>query len=280
MIKCKLNVKFFNFQMSLEFLADLKVPFIKIGSGDANNFPLLIKAASMKIPLIISTGMQTMSTVDKIVEIMNQAGNDMYGLMHCVSSYPTAPRDCNLRMIPILMDRYPNVIIGYSGHELGVCVSKAAVLSGARIIERHFTLNKNQKGSDHSCSLEPKELLSLVQSIEQFKYNQYLLIPSYNVNEIIKILGREEDEFLEAALTQVSKKEILSSELACRRKLGKSVVAARKLNKEHKLQAADLSIKVSEPSGISAERYFDIIGMKLMYSVDKDEPITENVLMI
>ncbi|KAM8703454.1 hypothetical protein ACLKA7_008129 [Drosophila subpalustris] len=231
-------------ERSLDFLADLKVPFIKIGSGDANNFPLLIKAASMKIPLIISTGMQTMSTVDKIVEIMNQAGNDMYSLMHCVSSYPTAPSDCNLRMIPTLMQRFPNVIIGYSGHELGVCITKAAVLLGARIIERHFTLNKHQKGSDHLCSLEPKELISLVQSIGKFKSKQSLHIPTYNVNEIIEMLGGE-DEHLAAAIAEVSEKEILQSELACRRKLGKSIVAARNLDK----------------------------------GVDEDKPITENVLM-
>ncbi|XP_034485448.1 sialic acid synthase [Drosophila innubila] len=265
-------------ERSLEFLADLKVPFIKIGSGDANNFPLLIKAASLKIPLIISTGMQTISTVDKIVEIMEHAGNDKYALMHCVSSYPTAPSDCNLQMIPKLMRRFPDVVIGYSGHELGVCITRAAVLSGARIIERHFTLNKNQKGSDHLCSLEPNELLSLVQSIEQFKYKQFLLIPTYNVNEILQML-EENDEHLEAALSEVTKKEILQSELACRSKLGKSIVAARNLDKGHKLRAADLSIKVSEPSGISADRYFDIIDMKLTYSVDEDKPITENMLM-
>lgn len=266
------------FQRSLEFLADLKVPFIKIGSGDANNFPLLMKAASMKIPLIISTGMQTMSTIDKIFKIMKQARNDKYALMHCVSSYPTAPSDCQLHMIPTLMRRFPNVMIGYSGHELGVCITKAAVLSGARIIERHFTLNKNQKGSDHRCSLEPIELLSLVQSIEQFKYKQFLLMPTYNANEIIQMLD-EKDESLEAALTEVTQKEILECELVCRRKLGKSIVAARNLGKGHKLRETDLSIKVSEPSGISAERYFDIINMKLMYSVDEDKPITENVLM-
>ncbi|XP_034116411.1 sialic acid synthase [Drosophila albomicans] len=264
-------------EKSLDFLAELKVPFIKIGSGDANNFPMLKKAAAMRIPLVISTGMQTVSTVDKIVEIMKQAGNNLFALMHCVSSYPTASSDCNLRMIPAFMTRFPGVTIGYSGHELGVSISKAAVLSGARIVERHFTLDKNQKGSDHRCSLEPIELLSLVEGINQFKANQTLCKPSYTSNEITQILDEENDE-LKVALAEITQKEILQSELACRRKLGKSIVGARNLLKGHKLQEVDLSIKVSEPNGITAEKYFDLIGMQLLCDVNEDEPITENVL--
>ncbi|KAH8358484.1 hypothetical protein KR093_000457 [Drosophila rubida] len=264
-------------EQSLDFLVELKVPFIKIGSGDANNFPLLIKAAAMMIPLVISTGMQTMQTVDKIVEIMNQAGNNNFALMHCVSSYPTAYGDCNLRMIPALMTRFPNVTIGYSGHELGQSITKAAVLAGARIVERHFTLDKTQKGSDHRCSLEPRELLCLIEGINQFKVNQTLCNPSYSSNEIIQMLDGDDD--LKASLIEITQKEILQCELACRCKLGKSVVAARQLEKGHILQSVDLCIKVSEPSGITAEKYFDVIGMQLICGVDEDEAITENVLM-
>ncbi|KAH8312453.1 hypothetical protein KR044_010778 [Drosophila immigrans] len=264
-------------EQSLDFLVELKVPFIKIGSGDANNFPLLKKAAAMHIPLVISTGMQTMSTVDKIVEIMSQAGNNTYALMHCVSSYPTAPSDCTLRMIPTLMARFPGLTIGYSGHELGVSITKAAVLSGARIVERHFTLDKQQKGSDHRCSLEPSELLCLVEGIKQFEVDQTLCNTSFSSNEIIHILN--EDDELKASLAEIAQKEILQSELACRRKLGKSIVAARNLKKGHKLQADDLYIKVSEPCGITAERYYDLIGMQLSCGVNEDEPITETELM-
>ncbi|EDV91472.1 sialic acid synthase [Drosophila grimshawi] len=263
-------------ERSLEFLADLRVPFIKIGSGDANNFPLLTKAASLQIPLVISTGMQTMSTVDKIVEIMSESRNEMYALMHCISAYPTPPTDCNLGLISVLMRRFPNVTIGYSGHELGVSITKAAVLMGARIVERHFTLDKNQKGSDHRCSLEPAEMCSLVRGIDQFRHNKYLLNANYTVEEIIKMLGGGDE--LRAALSEVENKDILECELPCRFKLGKSIVAARDLDKGHKIQVSDLTIKVSEPSGISAETYFDIIGMQLTRSVNQDEPIIENVL--
>lgn len=256
----------------------MKVPFIKIGSGDANNFPLLRKAAGLKIPLVISTGMQTMSTVDKIVKIMHEAGNTMYALMHCVSAYPTLPSDCNLKMIPKLMKRFPNTVIGYSGHELGTSITKAAVLSGARIIERHFTLDKNQKGSDHRCSLEPTELSALVSGIDYLKNNDFLLVPSHDVCDILEILKGEDG--LKDALNETGEKLILPCELPCRKKLGKSIVAARKLEKGHQLKATDLAIKVSEPSGIFAERYFHIIDKKIQYNVDEDEPITESVLML
>lgn len=208
---------------------------------------------------------------------MHETGNTLYALMHCVSAYPTQPSDCNLRMIPKLMQRFPNTVIGYSGHELGISITKAAVLSGARIVERHFTLDKNQKGSDHRCSLEPTELSALVSGIDYFKTNHSLLVPSYDVRNIIEIL--EGDDDLKDALNETEEKVILACELPCRNKLGKSIVAARKLEKGHQLKATDLAIKVSEPSGIFAERYFDIIDKKLEYNVDEDEPITESVLV-
>ncbi|ALC46565.1 Sas [Drosophila busckii] len=261
-------------ERSLDFLAALNVPFIKIGSGDANNFPLLMKAATLGIPLVISTGMQSLETVDRIVQIMEEAGHKQYALLHCVSSYPTEAKDCNLRLIPFLKKRYANVTIGYSGHELGISITKAAVLSGARIIERHFTLDKNQKGSDHRCSLEPSELAALVKDVEQLQRENILLKEVYTPSAIIDILGNTME--VEQALADVQQKLILSCELPCRHKLGKSIVAARKLEKGHQLQEADLLIKVSEPPGIFAERYYDIIGVKLTSSVDEDEPITEN----
>ncbi|XP_017874838.1 PREDICTED: sialic acid synthase [Drosophila arizonae] len=263
---------------SLDFLVELKVPFIKIGSGDANNFPLIKKAAGLNVPLIISTGMQTMSTVDRIVEIMRQASNNKYALMHCVSAYPTPPEDCNLGLITTLMRRYPNVPIGYSGHELGVIITKAAILSGARIIERHFTLDKNQKGSDHRCSLDPNEMETLARSIVEFKSNDYLSCPSLTSAEVISILGGGKE--LEQALceSKTNKKYILECELPCRFKLGKSIVASRNLLKGQIIQAADIAIKVSEPSGIFAEKYFEIINKQLTDNVNEDEPITEHVL--
>ncbi|KAH8382172.1 hypothetical protein KR009_002116 [Drosophila setifemur] len=261
-------------ECSLDFLVDLKVPFIKIGSGDANNFLLLKKAAGLEIPLVISTGMQTMDTVERIVRTMEDAGKQDYALMHCVSSYPTSPGDCNLQLITMFKRRFPNVAIGYSGHELGVAITQAAVLLGARIVERHFTLDTNQKGSDHRCSLEPNELRTLSQSIKNYNLREGPM----SAVDIIKTLNGGQE--VEEALRDVHLKEILPCELPCRNKLGKSIVAACSLSKGHILQLSDLAIKVSQPSGVTAEKYLDLVGKKLTDNVCEDEPITGNMLII
>ncbi|XP_017103198.2 sialic acid synthase [Drosophila bipectinata] len=259
---------------SLDFLVDFKVPFIKIGSGDANNFLLLKKAAKLDIPLVISTGMQTMETVEKIVQTMEDAGKKDYALMHCVSAYPTLPEDCNLQLIRMFKRRLPNVTIGYSGHELGILLTQAAVLLGARIVERHFTLDKNQKGSDHRCSLEPNELRELIEKINHFELKNN----SLSVGDVMQKLNGGQD--LVKALRDVREKEILLCELPCRDKLGKSIVAARSLPKGHILEPSDMAIKVSQPNGETAEKYFDLIGKELIVNVGEDEPITGSMLFI
>lgn len=116
---------------SLEKMAAMNVPFIKLGSGDANNFPLIEKAAKLNIPLVVSTGMQTMETVDKIYNII-RAHHTNFVLMHCVSAYPTPLADANLNLIGVYKERYPSVHIGYSGHELGSIVH-LAVAAGAKV---------------------------------------------------------------------------------------------------------------------------------------------------
>uniref|UniRef100_A0A6P4ER58 N-acetylneuraminate-9-phosphate synthase n=1 Tax=Drosophila rhopaloa TaxID=1041015 RepID=A0A6P4ER58_DRORH len=254
-------------ECSLDFLVELNVPFIKIGSGDANNFPLLKKASRLDLPLVISTGMQTMETIERIVQTMEDAGKRDYALMHCVSSYPTAPKDSKLQLISMLKRRFPDVPIGYSGHELGVVISQAAVLLGARIVERHFTLDKGQKGSDHQCSLEPQELGTLTRAITNFNLSAIPLSPK----EILQKLNGGQE--LEEALQDAQCKTILPCELPCRNKLGKSIVAARTINKGHRLQLTDIAIKVSEPSGLTAESYMTIIGKEVTDNLGEDEPI-------
>lgn len=118
---------------SLKDLEDLKVPVIKIGSGDANNIQLLMNAAQLTTPLIISTGMQNETMVNRIVEIMNIYGKTNYCLLHCVSAYPTDPSDVHLSMLRTYRECFPNIPIGYSGHELGTAISTAAVACGAKV---------------------------------------------------------------------------------------------------------------------------------------------------
>lgn len=133
----ELNILFTASAMDIQSLQDLQilnVPVIKIGSGDANNIPLLTKAAQYPTPLIISTGMQCEKMVERIVEIMEFNEKENYCLLHCVSSYPTEPMDARLRMIDYYRKKFPGKCVGYSGHEQGIAISIAAVLLGAKVV--------------------------------------------------------------------------------------------------------------------------------------------------
>lgn len=122
--------------ISLHDLNDLNVPVIKIGSGDANNIPLLVTAAQMQTPLIISSGMQDETMVRRIAQIMNNYAKTNYCLLHCVSAYPTLPNDVNLRLLCKYHEYFPNICLGYSGHEQGTAISTAAALFGAKVCPR------------------------------------------------------------------------------------------------------------------------------------------------
>lgn len=119
---------------SLHQLRDLNVPFIKIGSGDANNVGLLETAGSFQnMPLIISTGMQNENMIRRIVQIMDENGRTNVALLHCVSSYPTPYEQVGLRMMERFKDMFPGMTVGYSGHERGIVVTLAAVALGAKV---------------------------------------------------------------------------------------------------------------------------------------------------
>ncbi|KAL1506229.1 hypothetical protein ABEB36_005626 [Hypothenemus hampei] len=230
-------------EKSLEFLKRINVPFIKIGSGDSNNFLLIEKAAQTNIPLVISTGMIDSDTTNEIYNIVSKHHKN-FVLLHCVSAYPTPYEDVNLRVIQELQKKFPDILIGYSGHELGIHITVSAVALGARVIERHITLDKNQKGSDHKCSLEPKELTLMIQQIRT----------------------------LETALGS-SRKKIQPSELVCFEKLGKSLVYSKNFKIGHVIAKNDLKVKVSLPKGYNAIKYKDVLGKVLICNVIFDDPV-------
>ena len=148
---------------SLRFLAKLNLPAYKIGSPDMFNLPLIRAVAALKKPMIVSTGMSFMSEIDQVAEFLNNH-NAQYILMHCNSTYPSQYHDLNLNFLKVLAEKskYP---IGYSGHEHGIAATLAAVALGARVVERHLTLDKNLPGPDHRASLEPEEFRELVRQI-------------------------------------------------------------------------------------------------------------------
>ncbi|EEZ97826.1 Sialic acid synthase-like Protein [Tribolium castaneum] len=233
---------------SLRFLASLNVPFIKIGSGDSNNLLLIQEAAAMNVPLVISTGMQDLGGVRATYECVAQY-HKKFALLHCVSAYPTPLQEINLNVIKLYETEFPDVVIGYSGHELGIEASVAAVAVGAKIIERHVTLDKTQKGSDHQCSLEPQELKLLIEKIRELDIT----------------LGKPVKAFQ-------------ASERPCYAKLGKSLVAATTLRKGDILQHENIKIKVAEPKGIDASLLKDVIGKHVKGVINEDESILQENL--
>lgn len=140
-------------QDSLDFILKYKVPFIKIPSAMLSKVDLVEAIADTGIPIIMSTGMSTLDEIDAAVKILDTLAPHNYVLMHTNSTYPTPIADLNLNMIKTLKDRY-NCTVGYSGHEYGLEPSVIAVALGARVIERHITLDHTMWGTDQAASLE------------------------------------------------------------------------------------------------------------------------------
>lgn len=153
-------------EASADMLADLRMPAYKLASGSLTDLDLLTHVARIKKPMIISTGGGTMKDIDRAVNAIVPI-NPQVALLHCTASYPCAFEELNLRCIPVLRKEYPDLVIGWSGHDNGIAMSIAAYVLGARILERHFTLNRASKGTDHGFSLEPAGLKKLCRDLER-----------------------------------------------------------------------------------------------------------------
>ncbi|TYO98361.1 N-acetylneuraminate synthase [Geothermobacter ehrlichii] len=151
---------------SVDFLEDLEVPCYKIASFENTDIPLIRKVAATGKPMIISTGMATVAELDETVRAAREAGCKDLILLKCTSTYPATPENTNILTIPHLSDLF-DCEVGISDHTLGVGVSVASVALGAKVIEKHFTLNRDGGGVDAVFSLEPEEMKSLVQEVER-----------------------------------------------------------------------------------------------------------------
>ncbi|MBU4298539.1 N-acetylneuraminate synthase, partial [Patescibacteria group bacterium] len=148
---------------AVDFLEPL-IPAYKIGSGDLTNLSFLEKIAKKKKPIILSTGMATLNEVKEAVKIIKKQGNNKIVLLHCTTNYPCPLEEVNLRAMLTLKKEF-NLPVGYSDHTLGIMVPIMAVAMGAKVIEKHFTLDRNLPGPDHKASLEPDELKEMVVAI-------------------------------------------------------------------------------------------------------------------
>lgn len=145
-----------------DFLAEIGVPAFKIGSGECDNLPLISHIASLNLPVILSTGMQTINSITASVNILKDA-KIPFALLECTNLYPSPPKIVSLAGILELKKAFPKALVGFSDHSIGPEMSLAAVALGACIIERHFTDSRYRHGPDISCSMDPSELRYLVE---------------------------------------------------------------------------------------------------------------------
>lgn len=144
-----------------DFLNEIDVPGFKIGSGEADNLPLIRHIARFGKPIILSTGMQTIETMRASVEILEEAGVE-YALLECTNLYPSPPEIVSLQGVTDLKNAFPNATVGFSDHSIGPTMALASVALGATILERHYTDSRYRKGPDISCSMDPAELKFLI----------------------------------------------------------------------------------------------------------------------
>ena len=228
---------------SLDFLCELGMPLIKLGSGEITNIPYLRYCAKKNMPLIISTGMCNLSDVATAFDVLTEAGAKDITLLHCTTNYPCPKDEVNLRAMQTMKDAF-KCKVGYSDHTMGTEIPIAAVAMGAEIIEKHFTLDRNMEGPDHKASLEPQELKYMVDCIRNIEVALGDGIKRPNVSEV-----------------KISKVVL------------KSIVAKSPVKKGDTLTPDNLAIKRAG-SGIPATYWDIIIGTKALRDFDIDEPIT------
>lgn len=153
---------------SLDFLVDLGIPFIKIGSGDIGNVPFLRYIGTKGLPVILSTGMSTLADVDISINALREGGTTDISILHCTTNYPCPYEDVNLKAMNTLHNAF-HLPIGYSDHTVGRDVAVAAVAMGATIIEKHFTLDCKMEGPDHAASTDPVGFTELVEAIRRIE---------------------------------------------------------------------------------------------------------------
>jgi sialic acid synthase SpsE len=225
---------------AVDLLVELDVKTLKIPSGEVNNTPMLhhiVKVTDARI--ILSSGMSSWAELDEAVKIIN--GNNDLIILQCTSEYPCLPENSGLNLITEIRKRY-GCQVGFSDHTLGIGVPIAAVILGASVIEKHFTLSKLMYGSDAMNAVEPEEFKRLVEEIRNVE----------------KAIGSRIDK--DDKVRQLQRmKEIFE----------KSIVAKNKLMKGHVMTLADLSFK-KPGTGIPASLYLDLLGKTLTKSVNKD----------
>jgi N-acetylneuraminate synthase/sialic acid synthase len=229
---------------SADFLAELDMPAYKLASADLSNTPLLRHVASFGKPMLLSTGGATADDVDRAVETIRPL-NEQLCILQCTAAYPCETEDLHLRVITTFRELYPDYVIGLSDHQNGISMALVAYMLGARVIEKHFTLNHAWKGTDHAFSLMPEGLRKLVRDLRR--------VP--------------------VALGDGVKRP-LPVEAKPLEKMGKKLVAARDLELGHVLSEQDIAIKSPADGGLPPYELERLVGRRLRRPVSLDDFLT------
>jgi sialic acid synthase len=228
---------------SADFLAELGVAAFKFASGDLTNVPFLRYVAAFGKPMFLSTGGGTVEDIDRAVEAVLPT-NPQLCVLHCTASYPADVEDLNLSVIATLRDRYPDLVIGLSDHHNGIAMAPVAFMLGARVFEKHFTLNHAWKGTDHAYSLMPDGMRRFVRDLRR--------VPS--------------------ALGDGVKRRLPSEERPLQ-KMGKQLVAARDLPAGHVLAAGDLVAKSPADGGLPPYELDRVLGRTLARPLSSEQAV-------
>ena len=241
----KLGIKFclsFFDDLDIEITKKCYIDYIKIPSGEINNIPLIIKAALLNKNLIFSTGMSNYKEIKQTIKIMLKKGLERkkISILQCTSSYPAPYKDLNLKVMDEFKKKF-KLNVGFSDHSLGIEASIAAVALGAKVIEKHFTLDKKLSGPDHKASLNPNELKKMITSIRNIE----------------KSMGFE--------------KKIMFSEKKNFKLVRKKIVAKKSIKKGDIFHLYNLAIKRTNSStGLNPKEIYRILGKKSLKNYNKD----------
>ena len=230
---------------SADFLEPL-MPIFKISSSDITNIPLIKHIAKKNKPIFLSTGASTIDEIRDAIKTIEKEGNRQIAILHCILNYPTRYENANLNMIRDIQINFPEYLVGYSDHTLPdecMLVLITAMALGAKIIEKHFTLDKSLPGNDHYHSMDTEDLKNLVN----------------NIKLVYKILGKD-------------KKEPIESEKKAIKYARRSIVATRDIPKNSIIDESMLTFK-RPGTGISPKHLNEVIGKKTKIDIKKDEII-------
>ena len=229
-------------------MADLDVDAFKFASGDLLNVPFLRYVAEKGKPMFLSTGGGTLEDIDRAVDAI-LARNEQLCVLHCTAAYPADVEDLNLSVITALRERYPELVIGLSDHHNGIAMAPVAFMLGARVFEKHFTLNHAWKGTDHAYSLMPDGMRRFVRDLHR--------VP--------------------VALGDGVKRRLPSEERPLE-KMGKKLVASRALPVGHVLSPGDLVAKSPADGGLPPYELDDLIGRALARPLAEEQAVVADDL--